>query len=90
MNVREFRAKISELTQEPIEVVRYSETVGFWVPIAMTTEPKKRTSTKWSTVKASKGVPRVASKGDLSEKDIEEWLTKLKKFNDEMKKMTVK
>lgn len=42
MNVREFRAKISDLNKEPIEVVRYSETIGFWVPQGMTLEPRTR------------------------------------------------
>jgi hypothetical protein len=42
MNVREFRKNVSSLTQEPIEVVRYTETIGFWVPQSMTTEPAKK------------------------------------------------
>ena len=41
MNVREFRATLPEHKTEPIEVVRYAETIGYWVPIALTTEPPK-------------------------------------------------
>lgn len=48
MNVREFRKNVSALTQEPIEVVRYSETIGFWVPQGLTTEPRKRVTKKLS------------------------------------------
>jgi len=54
MNVREFRKNISHLDNEPIEVVRYSETIGFWTPIALTTEPKTKLTRKWSAVKARK------------------------------------
>jgi len=46
MNVRAFRKDISSLTEEPIEVVRYSETIGFWVPQGMTTEPRVRRATR--------------------------------------------
>jgi hypothetical protein len=42
MNVREFRKNVSHLSNEPIEVVRYSETIGFWVPQEMTLEPRVR------------------------------------------------
>ena len=89
MNVREFRAKISELNTEPIEVVRYSETVGFWVPIAMTTEPKRKprlsglkpilTTAKPMTIKKTMSVDEM--------KDIVE---RVRKMNEEMKKLTIK
>lgn len=42
MNVREFRAQVANLGTEPIEVVRYSETIGFWVPQALTKEPRRK------------------------------------------------
>ena len=44
MNVREFRKNVSHLSNEPIEVVRYSETIGFWVPQEMTLEPRVRSA----------------------------------------------
>lgn len=40
MNVREFRAQVANLGDEPIEVVRYSETIGFWIPRSLTKEPR--------------------------------------------------
>ena len=40
LSVREFRKNVSVLTEEPIEVVRYSETIGFWIPQSMTLEPR--------------------------------------------------
>jgi hypothetical protein len=46
MNVRAFRKDISSLTEEPIEVVRYSETIGFWVPQGLTLEPRVKRSTR--------------------------------------------
>lgn len=83
MNVREFRAKISELNNEPIEVVRYSETVGFWVPIALTTEPAKKPK-----LRARKIEPTISIKA-TGDAEIDTWLAKLKKMNEEMKKLTV-
>lgn len=85
MNVREFRAKVSELHQEPIEVVRYSETVGYWIPVEMTAEPPKTTfrtkpvTKKWSAVVASK----VATKEML--KSIKELEDKLEAIGEGVK-----
>lgn len=64
MNVREFRAKVSELHQEPIEVVRYHETVGYWIPIEMTTEPPvaKRPAVKITSSMSTKEMEVVMKK----------------------------
>lgn len=58
MNVRAFRKDISSLTEEPIEVVRYSETIGFWVPQGLTLEPRTKPRVSRSTRK-----PKVVSRG---------------------------
>ena len=63
MNVREFRKNIAHLSEEPIEVVRYSETIGFWTPISMTTEPRKK--------------PKVVIKPTYSAEDLEELVHKI-------------
>lgn len=77
MKVREFRAKLSELSEEPIEVVRYSETVGFWVPIGMTTEPKKRV--------VPRKKPIIARASDPSAEEIDRFITRMRKLSESVK-----
>lgn len=79
MNVREFRAKIHEQTSEPVEVVRYSETVGFWVPIALTTEPPVKTARKIKTPYATTW--KTAADVDAM-KELGEKIAKMKKALD--------
>jgi len=76
MNVRAFRKDISSLTEEPIEVVRYSETIGFWVPQGLTLEPRVRRSTRKTTVGRSPI--------DLREHELEELGRKIRDISKKM------
>ena len=88
MNVREFRAKISELTEEPIEVTRYSETVGFWVPQSMTTMPRRpiRPARKISATKLGTLGTTAAA---IEDAEVDAFIARMKKFNEEMEKLGV-
>lgn len=62
MNVREFRKNVSHLDQEPVEVVRYAETIGFWVPRGMTLEPAKKPPVRKLSEKEIEKIAEMISK----------------------------
>lgn len=81
MNVREFRAKIHEQTDEPIEVVRYHETIGYWVPIALTTEPPKKPARKITFKPITEVTTASAEEAARKLKSISEELDKFDKLS---------
>ena len=87
MNVREFRAHISELTEETIEVTRYGESVGYWVPHSMTTMPKRRPKTPALPRKI--GVLPAGGGRIVPDAVMDDFIKRMSTFNDEMRKIGV-
>lgn len=83
LNLRYFRETISEQTQEPVEVTRYGRTVGYWVPIALTTEPSIPAKRVYRMAETeAKRVTEAAAK--IAWKD---WLKKAKELDDSLERL---
>ena len=91
MNVREFRAHISELTEETIEVTRYGESVGYWVPHSMTTMPKRpKPKIAFKPTKVVVGGPLASGGRIVPDAVMDDFIKRISTFNAEMDKLGVK
>jgi antitoxin (DNA-binding transcriptional repressor) of toxin-antitoxin stability system len=93
MNVREFRAHMSELRDETIEITRYGEAIGYWVPHGLTTMPSKPAALVRKKLAGSlAGARKIKPEPYLLAKetaDLAEFMKRLSTFNKEMDKLGV-